>query len=111
MGWLYFLIVSLAVFRLTVLITDDDGPFHMFRHFRAFLSRKARTEPIVRKSKVHEGIRCPRCGSVWIAIPVAAYVMWHHAWPEWLANLGDWFLLMMALSAMAILFHRAFPER
>lgn len=110
MTWLQFLILALACWRLTLLVTTDEGPYGVFSQFRAFLSRKAKQEPAVRKSKVHEGIRCSHCAGQWLALPISAYVIFHASLPQWLALTGDGFLLWNALSACAIIINRI-PEK
>lgn len=106
MNWLQLTIAGLATYRATVLISADSGPFKLMSKLRSFLSRKARTEPIVRKSDVHKGIKCPRCSSVWNAIPIAAYAIWYKDLPEWMVWSGDWLLLMLALSGIAVLLNK-----
>lgn len=110
MNWLHFLILCLACWRLTLFIIEDTGPFGVFERLRAYISRKSRTEPIVRKSKAAEGITCSHCVSVYIALPMAAYAYHHSSLPLWLRIAGDIFLLWNALSAAAILIHRV-PEK
>lgn len=103
---LEFLIAGLAVFRLAVLFSQDTGPARVFSKLRAFLKREAKQHQVVRKSDVHRGIECLRCSSVWVAAPVAVYAVsgWRHV-------IADGALLCLALSAVAILWHRAFPAR
>lgn len=106
-----FLLCSLACLRLAILLSIDTGPAKMFSLFRAFLKRKAKEHPIVRKSDVHNGIECLRCSSVWLAFPIALYAYCRDWLPDWLVMAGDVFLLWMALSAAVILWHRAFPAK
>lgn len=106
MTFLPFLIGGLATFRLAVLLSEDDGPAAIFSKLRSFLKREAKENKTLRASKVHEGITCPRCSSIWVALPIAAYGYFRERSPEWFVATGDVFLLWMALSAMAILFNR-----
>lgn len=107
--FLTLLIAALATFRLALMISDDDGPYGIFRKFRQFLDREAKKDVHVRKSELHKGVKCQRCSSVWVATPIAAYVYFAGDLPPWLSITGDVFLLMCALSALAILFNRV-PE-
>lgn len=105
------LIAGLATFRLAVLVSEDDGPSRIFQKFRSMLKREAKVHPALRKSAVHEGIECLKCSSIWLALPIALFVHWREDLPEWLRVSGDVFLAWMSLSAMAILFNRAFQKR
>lgn len=112
MTFLTLTIASLACYRLALLLSEDDGPWGAFRRLRAVLKREAKHNATLRKSEVHKGIECKRCSSIWVAGPIAAYAMVHDQ--EWMAGVvpwGDGFLLAMALSQLAIIFNRAFPER
>lgn len=111
MTWLELFVYGLACFRLAVLLSQDAGPARMFQRFRGWLKREAKQHPAVRKTAVHEGIDCLKCSSIWIAGPVAAYAYRHDSMSGWFVVAGDVSLLCMALSALAILWHRAFPAR
>lgn len=109
--WLHLFVYGLACFRMALLLSDDDGPWGMFRKFRAYLKKEAKHNTTLRKSEVHKGVSCIRCDSIWVAAFVAAYA-YHH---DTLANLWwvpviDIVLLCMALSAIAILWNRV-PTR
>jgi len=113
LGFLIFaklLLYGLACFRLSLLISDDVGPFGVFSKLRSFLKREAKESKAIRASKVHIGISCIRCDSIWFAFPLAAYAMFRHRLLDWIVVGGDIFVFAMALSAIAILFVRAFPE-
>jgi hypothetical protein len=103
---LHFLIATLACFRFSVLLADDDGPYGMFRRFRGWLKREAKEKPAVRRSEVHKGVECIRCDSVWFGVLIAIYALcgWRSVWIDGL-------LLALALSGAAILWNRAFPKR
>lgn len=96
-----FVIAALAVFRLSLLLSKEHGPMWVF-------SRLRRAVP--KESSAKEGISCQWCVSLWFAIPVSAYVFTREAHPEWLRTGGDWFLLMLALSAGAIAVNQAFTK-
>lgn len=104
------LVYSLAVYRVALLLSDDDGPYKMFSKLRSWLKREAREHPAVRKSAIRQGITCIRCASIWVAAPVAVWAIFYSQLPRWLAMLGDGFIFMLALSMAAILLHRLMPE-
>jgi hypothetical protein len=61
----YWLILGiLGVWRVTDLLHDEDGPWHAFRHLRALLAAVG----------LRETASCFYCLSVWVALPVAAWV-------------------------------------
>lgn len=106
MTWFHLALGSLACFRLSVLFSQDTGPAHVFSKLRSALKKEAKTNATLRKSDVHRGIDCLRCSSIWMALPIAAYVVsgWRSVWVDGL-------LWLLALSGAAILWSRAFPQR
>lgn len=100
----HFLIAVLAVFRLSLLLSKEDGPAWMFRKLR-------RSVPA--SSSAKKGISCIYCTSVWFAIPVSLYItakMVCPVVPDWLILCGDTFLLMLALSAGAIIVNQQWTK-
>lgn len=110
-SWLSFVIYSLAVFRLSVLLSDDTGPFKMFQKLRSKLKKEAKTNTVVKKSDVAEGIQCKRCSGVWFAILVTAFVYSRERLVDWVAMCGDATLVCCALSGAAIILNRAWPAK
>ena len=82
-----FLLVVLAVWRLTHLLNAEDGPSHLLSRFRARVS-----------GSLAELLDCFYCLSLWVAIPFA--LLLGSSWSEKL-------LLWPALSGAAILLERA----
>lgn len=78
----------LAVWRLTHLVVEEDGPWDVFLKLRE-LARRAGVERL---------FGCFLCFSVWAAVPVA--LLLSRQWREVL-------LLILALSGGAILLERA----
>lgn len=109
--WLTFLIYALSVFRLSVLLSDDTGPFKIFQKLRSKLKKEAKTNPVVKKSDVAEGIQCRRCSGVWFAILVTIFVYGREYLIDWVATLGNAVLVCFALSGAALIMHRAFPAK
>lgn len=83
----------------------------MFSKLRSFLKREAKHNAPLRKSKVHLGITCIKCDSMWIALPVAAFAIYMNLLPRWLVVAGNIFILWNALSAIVILVNRALPPK
>ena len=63
---LIFLAACLACFRLTRLITDDDGPGYIFRKLR-------RLPPA--RSSAREGLACPFCVSFYFAALITGFLV------------------------------------
>ncbi len=103
---LHFLILTLATFRLAILLAEDAGPWNAFQRFRQFLSREAQKSTAVRKSEIAKGVKCPRCTSLQLSFPIALYAYFHGQFPDWLTACGDSFLLACALSGAGILWNR-----
>lgn len=67
---LKIILLSLAVARLTLLITEETGPGRIAERFRMYVLLKFGPE-----SWVTEGANCPWCVSFWLAL-IAAFI-----WP------------------------------
>lgn len=52
-----------------------------------------------------------RCNSIFISFPIAAYATLRYRLMDWVVIAADMFILALALSALAIIFSRAFPPR
>lgn len=107
---LAFIIYCLAVFRLSVLLADDSGPFKFITKIRSFLRREEKKNPILKKSDVAHGAECKRCNSLWFAFPIALFGYLHKRLWDWLATTGDILIIALAYSAVAILLNRI-PKR
>lgn len=104
--WIHLFVYGLACFRLAIMLSEDDGPWGMFRKLRSALKREAKTNTTLRKSEVHKGVECVRCDSIWIATPIAIFAYHRDAIDGLGATTADIVLLVMAVSAMAILWNR-----
>lgn len=83
-----FAIAALAVWRVTHLVSEEEGPWHVFARLRRGIDGLLRTT----------AASCFYCASVWIAIPPAL----------WMAtDLVERLLLWLALSGAAIVLERA----
>ena len=67
MNWLIFLISTLATYRLSLMLSSEEGPLAIFARMR----RK-----VPPKTNPGRGIRCFVCWSVWIAAAVTLYLLW-----------------------------------
>lgn len=59
---------AFAVYRLARLITQDDGPFSVFKRLREWAAVNG-------KESVAELLNCPFCLGVWFALIAAALVL------------------------------------
>ncbi len=82
-----FAIAAIGVWRISHLLTLEDGPWRMF----------ARLRQVARHHRWSDLLDCLYCTSVWVAIPFAS--MLSH-------GVRDWILLWPALSGAAILLER-----
>ena len=60
-------LAALATFRLSVAITEEEGPFGLFRKVRGWVDPD-------QKTWLGRGLNCVFCVSFWIALPIAALV-------------------------------------
>lgn len=85
MTLLTFALAALAVYRISRMITDEEGPFMVFSRIRGI------AQPT---TWVGRGLECIMCVSVWIALPIALYIG------------GDWLLTWPALSAVTVILRK-----
>jgi hypothetical protein len=78
MTWLIFIACTLAVFRLTRLITDDK----ITDFLRTFVKKEANKLPRKAKQKAKEGITCPFCVSFYISAFITIY-LWRTGLIHW----------------------------
>ncbi len=106
------IIAALAVYRLARLFSRDDGPFFVFKRIRLYTDKKAQLEQVRLRDKfedenderillgfwssVNEGLFCPFCMGLYMAILCGALLFW--------ATLpGDAFLIIFALAGAQVL--------
>jgi hypothetical protein len=80
---------GLAAFRLSLLISKEDGPAYIFRKLRKMPSHN---------SSAKEGMSCEWCMSIWAGALVAFYLWLVDAIPA-----HEWPLFWLATSAIAII--------
>jgi len=66
-NWLILLISALATYRLSLMLSSEEGPLAIFARIR----RK-----VPPKTNPGRGIRCFMCWSIWIAAAVTLYLLW-----------------------------------
>lgn len=100
MTFLDLLILTLATFRLTIMISKESGPGWIFKHLRWFVKRKAPKE-----SHMDEGIECAWCMSMQLGIlvSVSQYFLGNYI----AYNLG---ILALALSGGAVILNQTFTK-
>lgn len=89
-------ILGLAVFRLSSLISEERGPYNIFGKIRAALGEYQDVYGIRRSTtEIGQGIMCLACCSVWWGVIVAVlYYLWAGV---------VWGCLPLALSALAMM--------
>ena len=85
--WIRFVLAALATWRVTHLLSSEDGPWDLVARFRARLGRRA----------VGKLMDCFNCLSFWIAAPAALFVS---LWPL------EWLMSWLGLSGAACLLER-----
>lgn len=87
----YLICGFLAAYRLTKLLFEEAGPFHVMQHLRSFLSRN---------KMFREMLNCPHCTGVWCAgITGMFYVLGLRYVPF------AWIILVGAFSAISSLIY------
>jgi hypothetical protein len=88
-SFFYLLLGGLAAYRLSLMISKEDGPAYIFRRLRK-LPPKA--------SSANEGLSCEWCMSIWTSAVIALYL--------WLLKIvpgNQWPLYWLGISAIAII--------
>lgn len=96
-----FIILGLAVFRLSLMVTKENGPLWVFKHLRELVKKKANG-----KSHMDEGIECLWCMSMQIALVVAilSTFLFH------CSKVYDVIVYALALSGLAIILNQQFTK-
>jgi hypothetical protein len=87
--WLPYVVVALAVWRVSNMVLFETGPWFVFTRLRSWLGVHHDEDGIPEAWPVGSVLECLWCFSVWVAL-VLAIVPW-------------WFSLPFALSAAAVL--------
>jgi len=89
MKFFYLLLGGLTTFRLSLLLSKEDGPAYIFRKIRRIPRQN---------TSAREGLSCAWCMSVWMSALVAGYLWWTNA----ITNL-EAPLYWLAMSGIAII--------
>jgi len=76
-----YLLMAAIVYRLTLLIVYDEGPFGVCRRLRSAIDPAQRTW-------IGRGITCPLCVSFWLALPGGLILQQDVWYLNWLAIAG-----------------------
>ena len=88
MNFFYLILGGLVTFRLSLLVSKEDGPAYIFR--------KLRKMPL--NNSFHDGLSCEWCVSLWMGALVAAYYWWIG-----IISGVEWPLYWLALSSIGII--------
>ena len=86
---LMFAVMTLAVWRVSFLIAQDEGPFSLIEKVRS------RIDPN-QSSWLGRGLRCVGCVSFWVSL-AAALIVQASTW-EWLGMAGGALLIHKAVT-------------
>lgn len=97
-------LATFAVYRLALLLTEDDGPMFIFKRLRNFTGYMTGKQLLKGKEYgfwvwLNEGLGCPFCVGLWAAIGCALLVIY----PTFA---GDIFLLVFALAGAQSMLQR-----
>lgn len=92
MDTLALILAALAVYRVSRMISDEEGPFSVFTKLRGL----ARPD-----TWLGRGLECLMCVSVWVALPATVLITLAGYTDVWL-----WPLTWLALSSVSVLIRR-----
>ena len=82
-----FALTALAVYRISRMVADEEGPWSIFTKLRGLAKPD---------TWLGRGLECMMCVSVWIALPAAL----------WIDYSGDWVLTALALSSVSVIIRK-----
>jgi hypothetical protein len=85
----YLVLGGLVTYRLSLLISKEDGPAYIFRRVRKLPPPS---------TSAREGLSCEWCVSIWAGALVATYYWWIELIPG-----VEWPLYWLAMSALGII--------
>lgn len=91
-----FFYLALAAWRLASLVANEDGPWMMFKRFRARAEQWCQNYRFCRELNLYELVTCEWCNSIWIGIGLTALYLW-------LGSAILYIALPLALSTVAII--------
>lgn len=77
--FLDLLLATFSLYRLAQLIAIDDGPMFVFEKIRSYIAGRAYLKEQFNHhysgwQSLNDGIRCPYCVGLWLAIPIGILV-------------------------------------
>ncbi len=93
------MVMVLAAWRISNLVSNESGPGHMFRHLRQWAMRMCRRVKWCREFGLAELMQCEYCNSIWIC--TVLWLLWLHFGHD----LGL-FLTPLAMSTVVIIIKR-----
>lgn len=97
LSWLEFIVAALATFRLSLLVSKEDGPAFMFRKLRRVPAKNSATSM---------WLSCLFCFSM-TASAVVCGALWLAGTRQ---HYAEWFLTWCALSSVAIVINQTFTK-
>jgi len=92
MTWLTATLAAFAVYRISRMVAEEDGPAFVFKRLRDRFTND--------KSSIDLGLRCFYCISVWAALPITVLLVIAGDWDIWL-----WPIWWLGLSGAAAKIH------
>ena len=92
---LNFILYSLAVWRLSSLFANEDGPFYIFKKLRAICEQLSENNFFCKLFGLYQGLQCEWCNSIWFAFPIA--------WLLFDVSLFNSFIIPLAASTVVII--------
>jgi hypothetical protein len=96
MKFFYLLLGGLVAYRLSLMISKEDGPAYIFRKIRKLPPEE---------SSAKAGLSCEWCMSIWTGAAVALYL-----WRIGVIAGNEWPLFWLATSALAIIFNQQWTK-
>lgn len=76
MSFTTFFYVSLAAWRLASLISNEDGPWMIFRRLRERAELWCKNYKFCRDFGIYELFSCEWCNSIWIGAGITVLYLW-----------------------------------
>lgn len=94
-------LLALATWRVSSLLASEDGPYRILARLRHMLGVRYDEHSLpYGTTELAKMVACIWCNSVWVgAVAALSYALWPAVVP--------WLCLPLALSAAAVLLHRA----
>ena len=97
--WGAILLSVFAVYRIALMLANEEGPFSLAEEFRRGVRRRTQGK---RAEWIARGVECPRCMSFWLSA-VAALIMVQRGYVPYQDVLVAWFGLAGVVFLMLVL--------